>query len=225
MRQVLVVDDHPLILDAVRRVLERDSEWSVSEAATYSDALERMAHEPRPDLVLLDLGLPGKFGLDAVKDFRLAFPDTPCVVLSGQDQPENVKGAIELGAMGFISKRFTGEAIIDAITLVLKGYVCTPRQTGTPTPRPTLHQQGLNPMQLGLTGRQCQVLAQLVSGKSNKAIARVLDLTEATIKTHLMAIFRVLNVHNRTEAVLAVSNMGLQLALFEKDKSTDAARK
>ena len=74
-------------------------------------------------------------------------------------------------------------------------------------------------MELGLTGRQCEVLAQLVCGKSNTAIARAMNLTEATVKTHVIAIFRVLNVHNRTGAVIAVSKMGLQLSLFEHAKT------
>lgn len=218
MPQVLIIDDHPLIRDAVRRVFEHGSEWAVIDAGTYEEALDRMACEPAPDLVLLDVGLPGKFGLDALIDFREKFPDTPCVVLSGQDAPENVHGAIELGAMGFITKRSSGDEIMEAIGLILKGYVCTPRETTNLQSRARTPQPAINPMQLGLTGRQSEVLAQLVSGKSNKAIARVLDLTEATIKTHVLAIFRVLNVHNRTGAVMAVSKMGLQLSLFERPK-------
>ncbi len=215
MPEVLIIDDHPLIRDAVRRVFEHGGEWSVSDAGSYEETLDRMTKEPIPDLVLLDLGLPGKFGLDAIRDFRNKFPDSPCVVLSGQDDSENVHGAIDLGAMGFISKRSSGDAIMEAIGLVLKGYVVTPRDSIT---RPAPTKQPINPMQLGLTGRQCEVLAQLVLGKSNKVIARALDLTEATIKTHILAIFRVLDVHNRTGAVMVVSKMGLQLSLFERPK-------
>lgn len=215
MPDVLIVDDHPLIRDAVRRVFEHGNEWAVSDVGAYEEALSRMEQVPVPDLVLLDLGLPGMFGLEALRAFREKFPETPCVVLSGQDEQENVHGAIEAGAMGFISKRSGGDAIMEAISLVLKGYVCTPRYPLNSYTQ-TRTSQGLNPMQLGLTGRQCEVLAQLVSGKSNKAIARALNLTEATVKTHVIAIFRVLNVHNRTGAVMAASKMGLQLSLFER---------
>lgn len=216
MPEVLIVDDHPLIRDAVRRVFEHGRDWSVSDAGSYEDALVRMSKVPVPDLVLLDLGLPGQFGVDALRNFRSIFPESPCVVLSGQDDSENVRSAIDLGAMGFISKRSSGDAIMEAINLVLKGYVCTPRDSNvrSSAPRPAI-----NPMQLGLTGRQCEVLAQLVLGKSNKVIARALDLSEATIKTHIMAIFRILDVHNRTGAVMAVSKMGLKLSLFERQKS------
>jgi DNA-binding NarL/FixJ family response regulator len=213
--EVLIIDDHPLIRDAVRRVFEHGGEWTVSDVGNYEEALDRMAKEPILDLVLLDLGLPGQFGLDALRDFRDKFPESPCVVLSGQDDAENIRGAIDLGAMGFISKRSSGDAIMGAIGLVLKGYVVTPRDSIT---RPAPTKQPINPMQLGLTGRQCEVLAQLVLGKSNKVIARALDLTEATIKTHILAIFRVLGVHNRTGAVMAVSKMGMQLTLFERPK-------
>ncbi len=97
MSEVLIIDDHPLIRDAVRRVFEHGNEWVVSDAGTYEEALDRMVHEPMPDLVLPDIGLPGKFGLDALIDFREKFPETPCVVLSGQDEQENVHGAIDLG--------------------------------------------------------------------------------------------------------------------------------
>ena len=219
MHEVLIVDDHPLILDAVRRVFEGHGAWSISVAISYSEAVDRMERQPIPDLVLLDLGLPGKFGLEAIRDFRIAYPEACCVVLSGEDKPENVIGAIDLGAMGFISKRSSGDAIMEAIGLISKGYVCTPKDTtGAPLklkePKTTL-----NPMELGLTGRQCEVLAQLVRGKSNKAIARVMNLSEATVKTHIVAIFRVLNVHNRTGAVIAISKMGLQLSLFEQPKT------
>lgn len=219
MPEVLIIDDHPLIRDAVRRVFEHGNEWAVSDAGTYEEALDRMAHGPMPDLVLLDIGLPGKFGLDALIDFREKFPETPCVVLSGQDEQENVHGAIDLGAMGFISKRSSGDGIMEAISLILKGYVCTPRDATNSHSWSRGAPQPINPMQLGLTGRQCEVLAQLVLGKSNKVIARMLALSETTVKTHVLAIFRVLNVHNRTGAVIAVSQMGLQLSLFERPKA------
>ncbi len=218
MPEVLIIDDHPLIRDAVRRVFEHGNEWAVSDVGAYEEALSRMEQVPVPDLVLLDLGLPGMFGLEALRAFREKFPETPCVVLSGQDEQENVHGAIEAGAMGFISKRSGGDAIMEAINLVLKGYVCTPREAVHSNSITRVAQQPLNPMQLGLTGRQCEVLAQLVLGKSNKAIARALNLTEATVKTHVIAIFRVLNVHNRTGAVMVASKMGLQLSLFERKK-------
>ena len=219
MHEVLIVDDHPLILDAVRRVFEVHGGWSISEAASYSDAVDRMERQPIPDLVLLDLGLPGKFGLEALRDFRGGYPEACCVVLSGEDKPENVVGAIDLGAMGFISKRSSGDAIMEAIGLISKGYVCTPKDISGVVPRGNAPETTINPMELGLTGRQCEVLAQLVCGKSNKAIARAMNLTEATVKTHVIAIFRVLNVHNRTGAVIAVSKMGLQLSLFEHAKT------
>jgi DNA-binding NarL/FixJ family response regulator len=216
MRNVLIVDDHPLILDALRRVFDLNGEWSVSEASTYAEVCERMSQEPSPNLVLLDLGLPGQFGLDALRSFRESFPDTPCVVLSGQDEPENVNGAIELGAMGFISKKSSGTDLMEAVGLMLKGYICTPRDSSGSLFKRQVSNEPTNPMQLGLSARQSEVLAQLVSGKSNKAIARRLNIEEPTVKTHVQAIYGLLNVHNRTSAVMAVSKMKIQLALFER---------
>lgn len=217
MRHILVVDDHPMMLDAVRRVFEPSSdEWAVSEALSYTAAVERMSTAPMPDLVLLDLGLPGKFGLDALRAFRAEFPEVPCVVLSGQDGRDAVVGAIDLGAMGFISKRSTGADLMEAIGLVQRGYVCIPKESVSHASQSANPKAGLHPLELGLTNKQCEVLAQLILGKSNKVIARALSLSEATIKTHLLAIYRVLNVNSRTGAVIAVNKLGLQLSLFDR---------
>jgi DNA-binding NarL/FixJ family response regulator len=216
MHTVLIVDDHPLILDAVRRVFELNGEWSVIEASSYAEAIESMERDSAPALVLLDLGLPGKFGLEALRCFRDLFPETPCVVLSGQDEHENIVGAIELGAMGFISKKSSGTDLMEAVSLILKGYICVPRDSSGSPPVQKKSMASINPMQLGLSARQCEVLAQLVSGKSNKAIARRLNIEETTVKTHVLAVYRLLNVNNRTSAVMAVSRMRIQLSLFER---------
>ena len=118
--------------------------------------------------------------------------------------------------MGFISKKSSGTDLMEAVGLILKGYVCTPRDSSGSSSKGIASSEPISPLQLGLSARQSEVLAQLVSGKSNKAIARRLSIEETTVKTHVQAIYRLLNVNNRTSAVMAVSKMRIQLSLFER---------
>ena len=224
MRQLLVVDDHPLILMAVRQILHDSEEWNVNESTTFEDACSRIT-EKQPDLLLLDLGLPGMFRLDALREMRQQFPDLPTIVLSGQDAAGIAREAIELGAMGFIPKTYDGDRLMAAIKFVLAGEPFIPPHlmmqseavdpSGPVLPAvPTVH-----PLELGLTNRQVTVLAELVLGRRNSEIARVLNIGEDAVRSHLQAIYRVLGVHSRLEAIIAVHRLGLRLSLFQRSPS------
>jgi DNA-binding NarL/FixJ family response regulator len=155
--------------------------------------------------------------VSALERVRAAYPDVPVVVLSATDNRATVLAAIDAGAMGFISKRTASPILVNALRLVLAGEVYIPadvlRSETAPAPaRPALpashHGAG---SAHGLTSRQLDVLALLVQGKQNKMICRELNLAEGTIKTHTAAIYRELGVNNRTQAVFAVSRLGIQL--------------
>lgn len=215
--KVLVVDDHPLILEALTQVLrDLDPAMEVLEARDCAQALQRADEHPDLSLVLLDLTLPGRNGLELLPQLKSAHGHIPVVVLSATEDGPTVLRAISEGAMGFIPKSARTEVLLAALRLVFSGGVYLPPSAfaGTPLPPqatrtttgPTRH-----PREVGLTERQVQVLALLVQGKSNKLICRELNLAEGTVKIHVTAILRALGVTNRTEAVVAVSRLGLVL--------------
>jgi DNA-binding NarL/FixJ family response regulator len=216
--KVLVVDDHPLIREALANVLaEFKQAMQVVQADSLDGALARLAEQPDTALILLDLMLPDAEGIVALERVRTAYPDVPVVVLSATDSRTMVLAAINAGAMGFISKRTASSILVNALRLVLAGEVYIPpevlRAESAPQPaRPAAAARPLAaPLAHGLTSRQLDVLALLVQGKQNKVICRELNLAEGTIKTHTAAIYRELGVNNRTQAVFAVSRLGIQL--------------
>jgi DNA-binding NarL/FixJ family response regulator len=215
--KILVVDDHPLILEALKQVLrDLDPEIDVLEARDAQQAVDQALMHPDLSLVLLDLALPRKHGFELLSELREASPDVPVVVLSASEDRDTVLRAINDGAMGFIPKTSRTDVLLAALRLVFTGGVYLPSsafaaQVGIVSeprvPAPAVR----SPREVGLTERQAQVLALLVQGKSNKLICRALDLAEGTVKIHVTAILRALNVTNRTEAVVAVSRLGLRL--------------
>lgn len=210
--RILIVDDHDLFRKGLRLLLSGfDAELVVMEAADCAEATA-MAGEPF-DLVLLDLHMPGKSGLDALHSLRPSFESSPIVVLSGEDDPRQVRRAIDAGAAGFIPKSSTPDVLRSALRLVLADEVYLPAvalkgidddagETATVTP---------GRLAETLSERQVDVLRKAVQGKANKVIARELGISEGTVKAHLSAAFRALGVHNRTEAVYAAARCGLQL--------------
>lgn len=208
--KILVVDDHPLIREAVRNVLGRLGEAVVAlEAADCECAIRLADGNPDLDLILLDLGLPGKSGMDALGMLRERHPATPVVVLSASDDRDTVVEALDRGAMGFIPKSSSNEVMLSALCLVLSGGVYLPPKafiSDRHAEAPVMPAAGL-----GLTERQLQVLALMVQGKPNKLICRELGLAESTVKIHVTAILKALNVTNRTQAIIALGRMGIRL--------------
>jgi DNA-binding NarL/FixJ family response regulator len=215
----LVVDDHELIREAMRGALKQlDSEAIILEAADSRQAMPLIEENADLDLILLDLNLPDRDGFSVLVDLRKNYPSVSVVVMSAQQDHDSVVKALNLGAFGFIPKSATRKVILGALQLVLSGDTYIPRQALPaeqpplkPTPvatsqaKPETGADKVSPADLGLTGRQIEVLALIMQGKSNKAICRELDLSEPTVKSHVSAILRALNVSNRTEIVVAVN--------------------
>ena len=204
--RILLIDDHPLFRGGLKYLLRGLEEGvEMDEAGDCAQALEHLAAGSY-DLVLLDLKLPGVNGLDALASLREAAPGTPLIVLSGEDDPEVVRASIERGAMGFIPKSSTPEVMIQALRLVLMRGVYLP-----PTALDAVHTAV--PASLpGLTPRQMDVMRCVIRGMPNKVIARELDVSEATVKAHLTAVFQALGARNRTEAVYVAAKVGLRLS-------------
>jgi DNA-binding NarL/FixJ family response regulator len=221
--KILIIDDHPLICEALHHVLTvLDGKLDLLEAENYAEAVTVADANPDLKLILLDLGLPDIDGFAALAQLRERYPEAPVVVLSASEQPATVMRAIDAGAMGFIPKTSSNQLLIDALRLVLAGGVYLPHEVlrqhqGTPGPAVRVGAgadrggKTVLPHDIGLTARQASVLALMVQGKPNKLICRDLNLAEGTVKIHVTAILKALNVANRTQAVIAVGKLGLKL--------------
>lgn len=166
----------------------------------------------RPDLVMLDLNLPDSEGTSLLMQLRSEFPDVPVVVISAQDDRETITRSIDQGAMGFISKSSTTSVLISALQLVMKGGIYVPPQIlndvrDARPPRPSVQDVA----DIGLTPRQIQVLTLMIEGMPNKLICRELAISDGTAKTHISTILRLIGVKNRTQALFALSEMGIRL--------------
>jgi DNA-binding NarL/FixJ family response regulator len=223
--KILVVDDHPLIREALKQVLrDLDARIQVLEAESVRDALAVVASHPDLRLMLLDLNLPGENGLDALPLLRESHPHLPVVVLSASEEPGIVIRAIDAGAMGYIPKSSSRSLLVNSLRRVISGGVYLPEdalieQSGGVVAPGRVDPEGRppGPQEVGLSERQGQVLALLVQGKPNKMIGRELNLAEGTVKIHVAAILKTLKVANRTQAVVAVSMLGLRLPRLVSD--------
>jgi DNA-binding NarL/FixJ family response regulator len=213
--KILVVDDHLLIREALRGVLkELRSDAAVLESADSGQAMQLIAEHADIGLILLDLNLPDRDGLSLLAELRERYPATSVVVLSAQQDRGSVVKALDLGALGFIPKSAEREVMRAALELVFAGGIYIPPEILSrqePVLSQSVPQPPVPPRDLGLTERQLEVLALMMRGKSNKAISRVLDLAEPTVKNHITAILRTLKVTNRTEAVISVIESGWEL--------------
>ena len=204
--KILIVDDHPLILHALEQVLTSlDRRLEVLGAPDRTETLTLLARHPDCALVLLDLTLPGARGLNLLAELRRDRPLLPVIVLSATHDSETVSAAIAAGARGFIAKTASPQALLDAIETVLSGG----RHVTTDICKPPRIVNGVPIDILGLTQRQSDVLQLLAQGKPNKLICRDLRLSEGTVKVHVSAILKALNVHSRSQAIVELARRGI----------------
>lgn len=212
---ILLVDDHPLFIEGMRGILHRlDDEVSIETCGSCEEALAMTDIDDDRDLVLLDLNLPGISGLDGLKLLRHQLPATPVVLLSASEERNKVLIAIEHGAKGYIPKSSAPDIIINALQLVLSGGVYLPMAVLDTISVNAVQQKTIDTEGGHLTPRQIEVLNLLSQGQSNKAIGNQLNMAENTVRVHVSAILRLLDVSNRTEAGVAAARMGL---LAEED--------
>ncbi|MDB6157783.1 MAG: hypothetical protein JWO04_1489 [Gammaproteobacteria bacterium] len=216
--KVLVIDDHPLVQEGVSAALESlADDVTVMAARDAEQGLGLAAENPDLDLVLLDLALPGMSGFNLIGKLHERLPSLPVVVLSALEEPENVRHAINAGAMGFVPKSAATRVLIEVLQQVLEGNVTVPlalQSSGPPISHALPGATGAAPSAAEpdvalLTLRQLEVLSRVCQGKTNKQIATELGLSEKTVKAHVTAIFKVLGVVNRTQAVLVARRVGM----------------
>ncbi|NIY77496.1 response regulator transcription factor [Thalassospira sp. HF15] len=218
--RILLADDHDLVREAISLLFQQYfDDCEVAEAGALDPALELIAANNTFDLVLLDLRMPGMNGLEGLKRTLEQVADSTFVVLlSGAYRSDDVRKAIEAGAHGFIPKTLRGQALANAVQLVLAGDKYLPSSILTDM-NDSMSGSGDGENRLAggfgnegdfarLTPREREVLALLSEGRPNKDIARHLDLREITVKYHLKNIYRKLNVSNRAQAVkMALEDM------------------
>jgi DNA-binding NarL/FixJ family response regulator len=214
--KVLVIDDHPLIQAALAQLLPRgERPITVIGAADRDEAYAMLAAHPDCALVLLDLALPGTRGLELLGAMRRDFPRLPIAVLSATHDRATVDAALASGARGYIAKTASGRDLVHAVERLLDGRAC-PRPDFARAPTPPASGSATAPDALGLTRRQSDVLQLLAQGKPNKLICRDLRLSEGTVKVHVSAILRALNVHTRAQAIAELARRGVAPALLAR---------
>jgi DNA-binding NarL/FixJ family response regulator len=213
--KVLIVDDHALIREALRAVLKQlKREAVIFEASNSRQAMHVVEEHPDISLILLDINLPDRDGFSVLRELRDRYATIAIIIISSSNDQDAVKRAFKLGALGFITKTTAREVMLNAIELVFSGGIYIPSEILEESTSPQLTNEPTTrdfPKDLGLTDRQIEVLALLMKGKSNKIIARTLNMAVPTVKNHITVVLKALNVTSRTEAVIKVGKMGWEL--------------
>lgn len=208
---IMLVDDHPLFRDAVKRVLDREHDFKVVAEAGDGQEAVRLAVELRPSVVILDIGLRGVSGLEAVRQIKAECPTTAVLALTVHDDAEHVRSMLQGGASGFLTKDVLGGEIVEAIRRVVAGeiYLCAVALRHVVDS--AISSAHTSPEAAGprLTTREFEVLSLLAQGLSNNEIAQRLGVSTRTVKGHLEELFAKLEVDSRTAAVTAALRLGI----------------
>lgn len=208
---LLIADDHPLFRAALHQALALIvSSAELFEADSLDSLLQLLEQHPDPDLLLLDLKMPGANGFSGLQTLRQRYPLLPIVVISASDDPAIIQQVRQHGALGFIPKSAQLSVLIDAIGQALAGDTIFPADLDTLAPQPDPQARILQERLSSLTAQQQRVLEMLSAGLLNKQIAYDLNVSEATVKAHMTAIFRKLGVKNRTQAVILLQQSELK---------------
>jgi DNA-binding NarL/FixJ family response regulator len=198
---VLIADDHSVVREGLALLIGRKADMTVvAEASNGREAVD-LWKEHRPDVTLLDLRMPELEGVGAIKEIRAVDEKARIIVLTTFDGDEDIYGAIQAGAKGYLLKDVPSEALMDCIRRVHAGETCVPVDLAAKLAQRVGGET--------LSAREIEVLKRMAQGKSNKEIGSALFISEGTVKSHVKAIFAKMNVISRTEAVASATRRGL----------------
>lgn len=199
--RVLIADDHVTVREGLAAIIGRQPDMLVvAEASNGSDAVQLWTHH-RPDVTLLDLRMPGLDGVGAIEAIRAVDASARLLVVTTFDTDNDISRAVKAGARGYLLKDAPRDELLAYIRRVYAGEMCLPPAL--------LAKLAATLADEALTRREVEVVALLASGKSNRDIGLVLEITETTVKSHMRSIFAKLDVLSRTEAVATASRRGL----------------
>jgi DNA-binding NarL/FixJ family response regulator len=199
--RIVVADDHFIVRTGLLSLLHTEPSFTVVGQAADGDEAIRVFEQHRPDLMLVDLLLPGKTGHEVTRHIRRVSPGARILMLSAYDGDADIQAALEAGVDGYVFKSATGEELIPAIHAVAAGRRWIPQDVAARLKLGSTFEP--------LTGRELEVLGQLARGQANKEIADTLGISEHTTKGHLKSILGKLRVADRTQAVIAAVQRGL----------------
>ena len=219
MTKIIIVDDHQLFREGVKRILDFEDTFEVVAEGDDGTDVVSLYEKNRPDVVLMDINMPGKNGVEATAELIAEYPDAKVMVLSIHDDESYVTHALKSGALGYMLKEMDADEIVDAIKVVSNGgsylhpkvtknLVAEFRRLSEHENKGNFHQTEIRrPFHL-LTKRECEVLQLLTDGQSNRTIGETLYISEKTVKNHVSSILQKMNVNDRTQAVVTAIKNG-----------------
>ncbi len=195
MGRVLLADDHELVRETIAAYLTQNGAHEVTSVGSFDEAVAALKADDY-DLVMLDYRMPGMEALDGLRDVAATYPNTPFALISGAASPDIARHAIDSGAAGFLPKTLAPAELMEAVdTLIAGGFF--------------LPDEAVAKMSSSLTPRELEVVRGIAAGKSNKEIARDLDIREPTVKLHVKTLYRKIGAANRTQAAMIAKEEGL----------------
>ncbi|MGE7622487.1 response regulator [Viridibacillus sp. NPDC096237] len=219
MTKIIIVDDHQLFREGVKRILDFEDTFDVVAEGDDGTDVVQLYEEYSPDVVLMDINMPQKNGVEATAELLEKYADAKVIMLSIHDDESYVSHALKSGALGYMLKEMDADEIVEAIKIVASGgsylhpkvtknLVAEYRRLSERENKGSFHQTEIRrPFHL-LTKRECEVLQLLTDGQSNRAIGETLFISEKTVKNHVSSILQKMNVNDRTQAVVTAIKNG-----------------
>ncbi|MCC6470511.1 MAG: response regulator transcription factor [Alphaproteobacteria bacterium] len=209
--RVILADDHDLVRESLKAYIERLApDIAIAAGRDMQEALALIEQNPPADVIVLDLNMPGMNGLEGLRRACAMRPQTPVVIMSGNNDPSVVRQTLSQGAKGFFPKTMNGRVLVNALRLVVAGETFIPSALLGDGGEGGSRDSGNGP---AFTRREHEVLGHLLRGRSNKEIALSLGIEEVTIKLHVRGVCRKLGARNRTEAVAIAHQRGINAPL------------
>ena len=219
MTKIIIVDDHQLFREGVKRILDFEDTFEVVAEGDDGADIVNLYSLNNPDVVLMDINMPGKNGVEATSELIATYSEAKVIMLSIHDDESYVTHALKSGALGYMLKEMDADEIVEAIKVVgnggsylhpkvTKNLVAEFRRLSEHENKGNFHQTEIRrPFHL-LTKRECEVLQLLTDGQSNRSIGETLYISEKTVKNHVSSILQKMNVNDRTQAVVTAIKNG-----------------